>query len=90
MEMVRNCFKYFSRVFARPSHPPLRILTTFLSCFFFSLSAQFKFQATKLKSLLRISSHPQGILSDPDEATGLAAGMEEELPLEVNAVVSQN
>lgn len=57
---------------------------------YFFLFGQFKFQATKLKSLLRISSHPQGILSDPGEPTALNGGLEEELPLEVNAVVSQN
>ncbi|KAH8416152.1 hypothetical protein KR222_009404 [Zaprionus bogoriensis] len=60
------------------------------------LPTEFKFQATKLKSLLRISSHSHGILSDAEEAAG-AEGQEvasqplqEELPLEVNAVVSQN
>lgn len=89
MEMVRNFLNIFlGYLLDHPTHLYAYSLLFFHAFSF--LSAQFKFQATKLKSLLRISSHPQGILSDPDEATGLAAGMEEELPLEVNAVVSQN
>ncbi|XP_034651823.1 Bardet-Biedl syndrome 4 protein homolog [Drosophila subobscura] len=56
------------------------------------LPTEYKFQATKLKSLLRISNHANGMLqldaADSEEtAVGAAA---EELPLEVNAVVSQN
>ncbi|XP_034477098.1 Bardet-Biedl syndrome 4 protein homolog isoform X2 [Drosophila innubila] len=57
------------------------------------LPTEYKFQATKLKSLLRISSHSHGILSDDEEAPKKEAETEEqqeELPLEVNAVVSKN
>ncbi|KAH8300118.1 hypothetical protein KR044_010183 [Drosophila immigrans] len=57
------------------------------------LPTEFKFQATKLKSLLRISSHSHGIISDEQEPAELmpATGeLQEEMPLEVNAVVSQN
>ncbi|EDW58784.1 BBSome complex member BBS4 homolog isoform X1 [Drosophila virilis] len=56
------------------------------------LPTEFKFQATKLKSLLRISTHGQGILGDGEDSMREedASGKEEELPLEVNAVVSEN
>ncbi|XP_017865823.1 PREDICTED: Bardet-Biedl syndrome 4 protein homolog isoform X2 [Drosophila arizonae] len=59
------------------------------------LPTEYKFQATKLKSLLRISTHSQGILGDGDDS--MRAGdadaanrdvLQDELPLEVNAVVS--
>ncbi|ALC41747.1 BBS4 [Drosophila busckii] len=57
------------------------------------LPTEYKFQATKLKSLLRISSH--SILSDAqepetNEVSGQNMQPQEELPLEVNAVVNQN
>ncbi|XP_064547866.1 Bardet-Biedl syndrome 4 protein homolog [Drosophila montana] len=56
------------------------------------LPTEFKFQATKLKSLLRISTHSQGILDDGEDSMRAedASGKDEELPLEVNAVVSEN
>ncbi|XP_062128736.1 Bardet-Biedl syndrome 4 protein homolog isoform X2 [Drosophila sulfurigaster albostrigata] len=57
------------------------------------LPTEFKFQATKLKSLLRISSHNHGILGDGEDTAQLeaeASEVPEEMPLEVNAVVSQN
>ncbi|XP_065719380.2 BBSome complex member BBS4 homolog isoform X2 [Drosophila suzukii] len=61
------------------------------------LPTEYKFQATKLKSLLRISNQGNGILLDSAdlEQTDLAENrskelLPDELPLEVNAVVSQN
>ncbi|EDW33347.1 GL19930 [Drosophila persimilis] len=59
------------------------------------LPTEYKFQATKLKSLLRISNQGNGMpleAAESDEAA-LATAPElrpDELPLEVNAVVSQN
>ncbi|KAH8316505.1 hypothetical protein KR067_009309 [Drosophila pandora] len=61
------------------------------------LPTEYKFQATKLKSLLRISSQGNGILLDPLDSEESDLGHSrttdlppDELPLEVNAVVSQN
>ncbi|XP_070135076.1 BBSome complex member BBS4 homolog isoform X2 [Drosophila bipectinata] len=61
------------------------------------LPTEYKFQATKLKSLLRISSQGNGILLDPMDSEESDLGRSrttdlppDELPLEVNAVVSQN
>ncbi|XP_020818248.1 Bardet-Biedl syndrome 4 protein homolog isoform X2 [Drosophila serrata] len=61
------------------------------------LPTEYKFQATKLKSLLRISNQGNGILldsSDPEESESQQNGFQElqpdDMPLEVNAVVSQN
>ncbi|XP_044571765.1 Bardet-Biedl syndrome 4 protein homolog isoform X2 [Drosophila ananassae] len=60
------------------------------------LPTEYKFQATKLKSLLRISSQGNGILLDPLDSEESDLGHSrttdlppDELPLEVNAVVSQ-
>ncbi|XP_033254625.1 Bardet-Biedl syndrome 4 protein homolog isoform X1 [Drosophila miranda] len=59
------------------------------------LPTEYKFQATKLKSLLRISNQGNRMLleaAESDEAA-LATAPDlrpDELPLEVNAVVSQN
>ncbi|XP_070140794.1 BBSome complex member BBS4 homolog isoform X2 [Drosophila kikkawai] len=61
------------------------------------LPTEYKFQATKLKSLLRISNQGNGILldaADSEDSDLRQNGFEElppdDLPLEVNAVVSQN
>ncbi|XP_070069760.1 BBSome complex member BBS4 homolog isoform X2 [Drosophila takahashii] len=61
------------------------------------LPTEYKFQATKLKSLLRISSQGNGILLDSADLEEPDLGqnrsrelLPDELPLEVNAVVSQN
>ncbi|KAH8252477.1 hypothetical protein KR032_000223 [Drosophila birchii] len=61
------------------------------------LPTEYKFQATKLKSLLRISNQGNGILldsGDSEESDLRQNGFDElqpdDLPLEVNAVVSQN
>lgn len=58
---------------------------------------QYKFQATKLKSLLRISNQGNGILLDSADMGESDLGhnratelLPDEFPLEVNAVVSQN
>ncbi|XP_033155710.1 Bardet-Biedl syndrome 4 protein homolog isoform X3 [Drosophila mauritiana] len=61
------------------------------------LPTEYKFQATKLKSLLRISNQGNGILLDSADMGDSDLGhnratelLPDELPLEVNAVVSQN
>ncbi|XP_022223260.1 Bardet-Biedl syndrome 4 protein homolog isoform X2 [Drosophila obscura] len=59
------------------------------------LPTEYKFQATKLKSLLRISNHGHGMLLDASDSNETALGTApdmrpDELPLEVNAVVSRN
>nr|NP_001286305.1 Bardet-Biedl syndrome 4, isoform B [Drosophila melanogaster]AHN56103.1 Bardet-Biedl syndrome 4, isoform B [Drosophila melanogaster] len=61
------------------------------------LPTEYKFQATKLKSLLRISNQGNGILLDSADMGESDLGhnratelLPDELPLEVNAVVSQN
>ncbi|KAH8280327.1 hypothetical protein KR018_002873 [Drosophila ironensis] len=61
------------------------------------LPTEYKFQATKLKSLLRISNQGNGILLDSVDSEesdlGPNRGLDlppDELPLEVNAVVSRN
>ncbi|KAI8039824.1 Bardet-Biedl syndrome 4 protein homolog isoform X1 [Drosophila gunungcola] len=61
------------------------------------LPTEYKFQATKLKSLLRISNQGNGILLDSADLEESDVGqnrtrelLPDELPLEVNAVVSQN
>ncbi|XP_017069307.1 Bardet-Biedl syndrome 4 protein homolog [Drosophila eugracilis] len=63
------------------------------------LPTEYKFQATKLKSLLRISNQGNGILLDSadlgESSSELGQNrsselLPDELPLEVNAVVSQN
>ncbi|XP_017038768.1 Bardet-Biedl syndrome 4 protein homolog isoform X2 [Drosophila ficusphila] len=61
------------------------------------LPTEYKFQATKLKSLLRISNQGNGILLDSTDLEESDLGqnrardlLPDELPLEVNAVVAQN
>ncbi|XP_050743391.1 Bardet-Biedl syndrome 4 protein homolog isoform X2 [Drosophila biarmipes] len=61
------------------------------------LPTEYKFQATKLKSLLRISNQGNGILLDSADLQQSDLGenrskelLPDELPLEVNAVVSRN